>query len=242
MNSAGQIARSKIALGAGLLLFSASVPPLQRAEDQGRSTSCTLSTYSAPKMPRDSPCYPRIGGIHRSPCVHLWLPTLRAEPRSSKSGAIILVVLHALPDTRTGSPSSRSCGTNRSVVYRNARFGFTFCLPREWEGYRIVMRSWAGGDPNGSSMVERGPEILIRHPKWTSAAPREDIPIMVFTRAQWELVRREKIIVSAAPFGPSELGSNGRYVFALPPRFDYDELTGFEEVDAIVRSHPLHAF
>jgi hypothetical protein len=206
MNSAGRIGRSKIAVGAALLLFSVSVPAIARAEDH---------------------C-----GMRRFGRVHVWFP-IRAEKHSPENGAPVLVVLQASPKSR-------------SVIYRNAQFGFTFSLPRGWEGYRIVMRSWTGGDPDGRVMVERGvergPEILIRHPKWTSADPREDIPIMVFTRAQWELVKKEKIVVSAAPFGPSELGSNGRYVFALPPRFDYDELTGFEEVDAIVRSHPLHAF
>jgi hypothetical protein len=89
---------------------------------------------------------------------------------------------------------------------------------------------------------EKGPILTIRHPLWTKDNPREDIPIMVFTLAQWDLVQKEQLIVSAAPFPPTELGRNNRYVFALPPRYDDDELTGYEEVESIMRSSPLHAF
>jgi hypothetical protein len=65
---------------------------------------------------------------------------------------------------------------------------------------------------------------------------------MIFTKTQWELVEEGKIVVSAAPAGPSELGRNAKYVFALPPRFNYGDIDGREEVDEIIQSHPLQAF
>ena len=57
---------------------------------------------------------------------------------------------------------------------------------------------------------------------------------MVFTPAQWRSVRQEKFLVSAAPFGPGELGRNSKYVFALPPRYDYSFPPGYEEVEEIM--------
>lgn len=48
-------------------------------------------------------------------------------------------------------------------------------------------------------------EILIRHPKWTVEDPRQDIPIMIFTIAQWNKLAKEEFAVSAAPIGPVEL-------------------------------------
>jgi hypothetical protein len=48
------------------------------------------------------------------------------------------------------------------------------------------------------------------------------------------------LMVSAAPFPPGEIGRNRKYVFALPPRFSYDEPEGVQEVLDIVGGTPLH--
>ena len=85
----------------------------------------------------------------------------------------------------------------------------------------------------------KGPLISIRHPLSTETDPRQDIPIMIFTKAQWHMVEDGKLIVSAAPIGPSELGRNLNYVFALPPRFNYALITGWQEIDEIIQRHPL---
>lgn len=61
---------------------------------------------------------------------------------------------------------------------------------------------------------------------------------MIFTLRQWN----ENLIVSAAPIGPSELGRNSRYVFALPPRYNYAFPDGYEEVEQILKDKPLHPF
>jgi hypothetical protein len=115
-------------------------------------------------------------------------------------------------------------------------------LPASWKGYSIVETQWDGSRGSESDLEEHGPLILIRHPLYTENNPREDIPIMIFTRKQWREVDNGDFSVSAAPFGPGEIGKNKKYVFALPPRFDYDFLDGWEEVVKIVQGGPLHAY
>ena len=126
-----------------------------------------------------------------------------------------------------------------SITYKNAQYGFCFSLPEGWKGYSIVLDVWEGSADNGP--VAHGPIVKIRHPLWVSELPRQDIPIMVFTRAQWRSVQQEKFDVSAAPFGPEELGRNSRFVFALPPRYNYAFPPGYEEVVEIMKNKPLRA-
>lgn len=132
------------------------------------------------------------------------------------------------------------------IVYRNSAYGFCFELPASWSGYSIVTEQWQGewlGDHSQAPSAKEltGPKILIRHPRWTKASQREDIPIMVFSLAQWKLVEAEQMSVSAAPVGPTELGRNTKYVFALPARYEFDEKRGVEEVVELMQHHPLEA-
>jgi hypothetical protein len=132
------------------------------------------------------------------------------------------------------------------IVYRNSAYGFCFDLPASWSGYSIVTEQWQGewiGDHSQAPSAKElaGPKIIIRHPKWTKTSQREDIPIMVFSRAQWKLVAAEEISVGAAPIGPTELGRNTKYVFALPARYEFDEKEGVEEVVELMQHHPLQA-
>lgn len=94
------------------------------------------------------------------------------------------------------------------------------------------------GDQPGL-VIEISTKFIIRHPKWTADAPRQDIPIMVFTLDQWDQIINEKIAVSAAPLPPSELGRNSKYVFALPARYNFAFITGYEEVDQIIQGGAL---
>ncbi|MDD2756827.1 MAG: hypothetical protein PHS80_15045, partial [Methanothrix sp.] len=61
----------------------------------------------------------------------------------------------------------------------------------------------------------------------------------IFTLAQWDDLLAEKFHIGAAPIGPSELGRNADYVFALPARYNYAFPTGYEEVDQIIQGKPL---
>ncbi|MCL6611084.1 MAG: hypothetical protein K6T66_06045 [Peptococcaceae bacterium] len=129
-----------------------------------------------------------------------------------------------------------------ATVFKNYRYGFSFSLPESWKGYSIVNGKWEGsavGGTQGGEVVETGPVISIRHPQWTPDNKRQDIPIMVFTLAQWDSLQQGKFHIGAAPIGPSELGCNARYVFALPARYNYAFPTGYEEVEEILKSNPL---
>lgn len=126
------------------------------------------------------------------------------------------------------------------VVYENTKYGFDFYLPESWKGYSVLEQSWKGTIlDNAAAPGETGPELLIRHPDWTGANPRQDIPVMIFTKGQWDLVEKEEMAVSAAPIGPSKLGENDTYVFALPARYNFAFPTGYEEVQQIMDGNPL---
>ncbi len=128
------------------------------------------------------------------------------------------------------------------VVYKSTQYSFSFSLPPSWKGYSIITDKWEGVDLEGSQngkTTQTGPLIYIRHPQWTSQNPRQDIPIMIFSLAQWNLLQQEKFHIGAAPIGPSELGHNSEYVFALPARYNYAFLTGYEEVEDILKNNPL---
>lgn len=95
------------------------------------------------------------------------------------------------------------------------------------------------GGPQQGKIIETGPLIFLRHPQWTAQNPRQDIPIMIFTLAQWDSLRHEKLSVGAAPVPPKELGRNKKCVFALPARYNFAFLPGYEEVENILESNPL---
>lgn len=125
---------------------------------------------------------------------------------------------------------------------KNTEYKFSFALPKSWENYKIVTEKWDGvsleSSQNGK-VIETGPMILIRHPEWTTQNQRQDIPIMIFTLEQWNSLQNEEFHIGVAPVGPSELGRNAEYVFALPARYNYAFPTGYEEVENILKSNPL---
>lgn len=129
-----------------------------------------------------------------------------------------------------------------SIVYENTQYGFDFSLPLSWKDYKVITEKWEGlaiEETQGDKVVEIGPLILIRHPEWTSENQRQDIPIMVFTHNQWDLLQLEEFHIGAAPIGPSELGRNTKYVFALPARYNFTFPAGYEEVEEILNNHAL---
>jgi hypothetical protein len=131
-----------------------------------------------------------------------------------------------------------------TINYQNTQYGFNFTLPASWTGYSIVVTQWTGvksGD-QGEQTVATGPIISIRHPLWTAAVPRQDIPVMVFTIKQWTALQNDTFHIGAAPIGPSELGRNNTNVFALPARYNFAYPAGYEEVDTILQGKPLSAF
>jgi hypothetical protein len=130
--------------------------------------------------------------------------------------------------------------------YKNTEFGFGVSLPQSWVGYTVVESTWAGyglkKDGNEQMITEGGPLVSVRHPQWTASVPRQDIPVMVFTIQQWNDMQADKFHIGAAPINPSELARNSEYVFALPARYNFAYLPGYEEVDQIVQSKSVKAF
>jgi hypothetical protein len=153
--------------------------------------------------------------------------------------ALLLIVAVAAqcqsPEGRQDSKPSLDSRGKPAVSYVNAEYGFRFDLPDDWKGFSIEIGHW-GSDK------ETGPLLRIRNPRYTNSEPTEDIPIMVFTRREWKRVVSGDLIVSAAPIAPAEIARNSRYVFALPPRWSYDELDGVEEVGKILAGKPMHTF
>jgi hypothetical protein len=141
----------------------------------------------------------------------------------------------AISPTPTPTPTA----TN-DLAYTNSQYGFNMTLQPDWTGYSVLNQTWQGTDVASGKVTEHGPQLVLRHPKWTDAAHYEDIPVMVFTMDQWTKVTGGKISLGAAPIGPSELGRNTTYVFALPARYNYDFATGYEEADKI--AHTLKTF
>lgn len=129
------------------------------------------------------------------------------------------------------------------VDYRSARYGVCVALPGSWKGYSLMTEQWHGfpvGDGAKGDPIS-GPLLRLRNPAWSEAERHEDLPIMVFTRAQWELAEKNGYGFGAAPVGPSEIGRNARYVFALPPRYNYDLSMGWQDVDDLIREHAVNA-
>lgn len=176
--------------------------------------------------------------------------------RTTVAGVIAIGAAVALAGCATQTPSdtsatptpsatptvtpSQSPSTANSITLSDTRHGFTFTLPLSWAGYKIVDTKWQGVSIATGAQVETGPQISIRHPLWTSANKRQDIPIMIFMISQWNDLIAEKFHIGAAPIPPSELGRNAAYVFALPARYNYAFPTGYQEVEQILRGNPLH--
>ncbi len=139
----------------------------------------------------------------------------------------------------TSSTQSSSAVNAVSIVYKNSQYGFLFTLPQSWSGYKIITDKWEGQNSQTGKTVADGPEILIRNPKWTSKVPYQDIPIMIFTIAQWNSVQNYEYVFGAAPILPSELSRNSVYVFALPARYNYAFPNGYEEVETILAGNPI---
>lgn len=162
--------------------------------------------------------------------IYLALQSQAAPPRQAQPQTF------AQPANRSGPSTPR---TKKSVVYFEKKYGFRFFLPKSWKGYSILVEEWTGRPvteeaESKTQHPETGPEIIVRHPLWTDDHPRQDIPIMIFTHAQWKLIHNHELAVSAAPVPPCELSHNAQYVFGLPPRYNFAFETGYEEVGKIL--------
>lgn len=139
-------------------------------------------------------------------------------------------------------PTNSVTASSTSVVYTNTELGFAFSLPEHWKGYTVLSTNWEGNPLVKNVTRQTGVKLFIRNPKWTAQLPYQDIPILVFTVTQWNSYRNEEFSISAAPILATELGRNTTYVFALPPRWNFDYSEGFKEAEYILESKPLTPF
>jgi len=138
-------------------------------------------------------------------------------------------VLVSSPETATETYDPKN--------YKNEKYGFEISFPDSWQYYAVISETWQGTMVNGDTKKYQGPKILLRSPKWTEAKPWQDIPVLIFTPEQWKLAENEELAVSAAPIGPSKLGENKNYVFALPPRWiGFTDALGQDEAAEIVKT------
>lgn len=160
------------------------------------------------------------------------------------AGLIVVIAavgFYFVYSSRSNPPVVINNPNDTSITYKNTEYGFNFSLPANWQGYSVVSGTWQG-TPLTNTLAQSGPKLLIRNPKWTQAAPYEDLPILVFTISQWDSYRAENFAVSAAPIPASELARNNKYVFALPPRWDFDYSLDVKEAQDIFAVKPIQAF
>jgi len=122
-------------------------------------------------------------------------------------------------------------------IYQNDEYGFRLTFPETWQGYTVQNQTWEGRLVDTGEIKYSGPEILFKNPQTTAQQNYQDIPIMIFTKEQWQLVLEETLAVSAAPIGPAKVGENAKYVFATPPRwYGFTDAIGWQEAIDIVRT------
>lgn len=161
------------------------------------------------------------------------------------TSALIIIALSAALllffSSRNDNVVINNPSTPSSITYKNTDYGFDFSLPSTWQGYSVIKDTWTGTVLTNTT-AQSGPKLIMRNPKWTASAPYEDIPVLVFTLSQWNTYLAEKFSISAAPIQARELGRNNVYVFALPPRWDFDYSLGYKEAQDIILGKPLSPF
>ena len=128
-------------------------------------------------------------------------------------------------------------------TYRNEEYGFEIILLDSWAGYSTLTESWNGITLDNNSAKYEGPKIIIRNPNWSDNEIWQDIPILVFTKYEWQLVEQGNLNISAAPVEPEKLGENEKYIFALPPRWiGFSDALGQNEAREIIKTFKAISF
>jgi hypothetical protein len=131
------------------------------------------------------------------------------------------------------------------VRYQDSRYDLTFALPSGWQGYEVLKQQWEGqtylAAMDKTTVPEQGPVIVLRHPQWTAGNPSQDIPILVFTRGQWDSLHHGNFTIYAGGV-VYELWHNQKYVFGIHSRYNADDsATGWREAqDVVERNSKIH--
>jgi hypothetical protein len=155
---------------------------------------------------------------------------------------LFMPIITALLATGCSSLFAPKQPPDLSLRYHNARYGLTFFLPADWQGYSVLAQQWHGQaysiEADKLVIVGNGPQIVLRHPLWKASEPYQDIPILVFTRAQWEAFLQGELWPTLYAGGSmDELWHNRKYVFAIYSRYNAGESKGRKEVADIVEGN-----
>jgi hypothetical protein len=156
---------------------------------------------------------------------------------------IPLSVIVALLAAGCASLDVASRPSGLRLRYYDARSGLTFFLPTSWRNYSVSTQQME--DQGYSSSEDKDitvgytPMITLRHPQWQASVPYQDIPILVFTRAQWDALHNGELWPSLFAGGLMvELWHSERFVFAMSNRYNWaDEMRGCKEVAKIVEQN-----
>ena len=145
---------------------------------------------------------------------------------------------HYLEVRERNSSRRKDAGIDAPIIYHNAQYDFTFSLPASWQGYSVIVENWdrqmylpATGEAVGT---EHFPVLVLRHPEWKAGDPRQDIPILVLARGQWQAEREGKLRIFAGGV-EDEIEHDPKYVFEVSSRFNSDDsVKGWKEAADIV--------
>lgn len=117
------------------------------------------------------------------------------------------------------------------TVYKNGQYGFQFDFSSYWKkGYRMLSGSWK------SDHGQTGPLLTFRNANWTAGSPTTDIPLEIFTVAQWDQMQNLKFHVGGSQSYPLEVGRNAVYVFALDSRWSMYGKADFSSVRQMLKA------
>ena len=145
----------------------------------------------------------------------------------------------ALLATCCGSLNTPNHPSGLPLRYHNPQYGLGFSVPATWRGHSVLVQEWEGQTYSAAVdkvvVMERGPVIVLRHPQWKADAPYQDIPILVFTRSQWDALHLGKFWPSLYAGGAmDEIWHNRKYVFGMSSRYNWGELKGSKEAADVV--------
>src|SRR6266404_2344643 len=134
-----------------------------------------------------------------------------------------LLVIGALLAAGCGKLDAPTQPSGLPLRYHNAQYDLTFFLPSSWQGYSVLIQQWdaplRSADDQREVETERGPIIAFRTPRWKTGEPYQDIPIMVFTRSQWDALHHGRFFPYAGGV-ISEMCHNQKYAFGIYSRYN----------------------